>query len=798
MKKHISMRNVIRFMAVAIVAAVTLTACDPERDNQKFTFNSSLEQFTSDSKVFLHNEQWIYWEDGDEIDIVSDASGNQMALGTLVNVGEGYPASPHSQEDLDFQDANFNGVFLTYLPWDSKYFVGLHPHSDANVLSGTPGNPKGFTAKIDLPQEQTYRRSTEGESTDLGDVTFDKQMFPMVAWYGGSWGDGDNNPFNLDFKSLAGLVRLQFFNSGSNSVNIRTITVTSTDGKKLSGLFNVVDMYTDNPHLSGGGNTSVSINCGDGVTVSGGEVKSFYLIMPALAGETSTTEYAVDLIVSNGNNAKTAHTTMKVRRNGITYMPALDLANDFTAASVGLVGNGTADRPFKIYRAADMQYLAAHPTTINGVTVNNNTIFHIMRSDIELPSDWTGINNFQGKMYYMAEGGSAQMQGITNNSGKPIFNSIASGAVVEGVNVKCGGTISASGDFSPFCGTNMGTIKNCNIYSTSATTPIVYGGNFAGICVTNVGTLEGCGNNANMTINGNIGGVCYNNSNAGTIIGCYAASPMKVNNSSVDNSQVGGIAHTNSGTIKDSYFAARVVNSNMAWGGIAYTNSGTIQHCYCGKNATIRTVELESAQNVGGIVNTMTGGTVDYCWTDATLQGGSYVGGIVATMTNGLVKRCFCHDGNMIVTGLSSNAKVGGIVGHLNTNNSGTATNNIQDCFVDVNEVRAANSNAKVGGVVGHYQSGRIVRAYSHESAKDTKFYGSIQQDNSGSPVATNFSDCYVVDGTAQGGTTNASTSNNDQIRSMTTALGSAWIRTNENDGTVLPVLAPYTPSKRR
>lgn len=791
MKKHISMRNVIRFMAVAIVAAVTLTACDPERDNQKVTFNSSLEQFTSDSKVVLLREQWIYWEDGDEIDIISDQSGNEKALGTLVNMGPNEHPDPSVGElieDLDY-DADFNGVFVTYLPWTSKYFVGLHPHSDANVLSGTAGDAKGFTAKVNLPAVQTYR----------DDYSFNKQMFPMVAWYGGSWSEGtDNNPFNLDFKSLAGLVRLQFFNSGSSAVTINTITVNAD--QPVSGLFNVEALYTDNPYLSdAGGSNTVTLDC-NGLSVGAGEVKSLYLVMPAKTGETGTTTYNVTLNVGN----KSAHTTMKVRRNGITYMPALDLAKDFTSSDcVGLVGNGTADRPFKIYRDADMEYLrscfASTPVKVNGVAVTNDTYFHIMRSDIVLPPDtWTGINNFTGKMYYMAEGGSAQLQGITNNSGKPIFNSIANGAVVEGVNVKCGGTISGSSDFSPFCGTNMGTIKNCNIYSTSATTPIVYGGNFAGICLTNVGTLEGCGNNANMTINGNIGGVCYSNTYSGTIIGCYAASPMKVNNpTATDNTyQVGGIAHTNSGTIKDSYFAARVVNSNMAWGGIAYTNSGTIQHCYCGKNATIRTVELESAQNVGGIVNTMTGGTVDYCWTDATLQGGSYVGGIVATMTNGLVKRCFCHDASMIVTALYANAKVGGIVGHLNTNASGTATANIQDCFVDVNEVRAANSNAKVGGVVGHYQSGRIERAYSHESAKATKFYGSIQ--NESSAVATNFSACYVVDGTAQGPITNASTSDNDQIRSMTTALGSAWIRTNENDGTVLPVLAPYTPSKRR
>lgn len=786
MKKHISMRNVIRFMAVAIVAAVTLTACDPERDNQKFTFNSSLEQFTSDSKVFLHHEQWIYWEDGDEIDIVSDASGNQKALGTLVNVGEGYPASPHSQEDLDFQDADFNGVFLTYLPWDSKYFVGLHPHRDANVLSGTAGNPNGFTAKIDLPAEQTYR------SGNLGDVTFDKDMFPMVAWYGGSWGDGDNNPFNLDFKSLAGLVRLQFFNSGSSAVTINTITVTSTDSKKLSGLFDVVDMYTDNPHLSGGTNDNVSISCG-GVSVPAGEVKSFYLVMPALAGETSTTSYGVSINV----DGKTATTTMKVRRNGITYMPALDLATSFSAASVGLVGNGTADRPFKIYRPADMTYLAScfssSTPKVNGVTVTNDTYFHIMRSDIKLPDNWTGINNFTGKMYYMAEGGSAQLQGITNNSGKPIFNSIANGAVVEGVNVKCGGTINGSGAFSPFCQTNNGTIKNCNIYSTKA---IVRNGSFAGICYTNNGTLEGCGNNATMTINGNIGGVCYNN--AGTIIGCYASSPMHVNNPSNNSRLAGGIAYSNTGTIKDSYFAARVVNSNMSWGGIAYTNEGTIEHCYCGKTATIRTVDLTSTQTVGGIVNTMDGGTVDYCWTDATLQGGDYVGGIVANMTGGLVKRSFCNDASMIVTALYANAYVGGIVGNMNMGGVTDQTTGLENCYVKINKVQASSSTAKVGGIVGYYQSGRIEKAYAYESATPAaqrKFYGSIA-----SGATVNFTKCYLLAAPTTEGSavTHIPTINNGTLDGLLNNLGSdVWKRNGSTDAD-FPVLKPYTTGSKR
>ena len=783
MKKHISMRNVIRFMAVAIVAAVTLTACNPERDNQKITFNSSLEQFTSDSKVVLIREQWIYWEDGDEIDIISDQSGSEKALGTLVNMGPGEHPDPsvgERIEDLDY-DADFNGVFLTYLPWASKYFVGLHPHSDANVLSGTAGDAKGFTAQVNLPAEQTYRN----------DYSFDKQMFPMVAWYGGSWGNGDDNPFNLDFKSLAGLVRLQFFNSGSSAVTINTITVNAD--QPVSGLFNVAALYTDNPYLTdAGGSNTVTLDC-NSLSVGAGEVKSLYLVMPAKTGETGTTTYAVTLNV----DGKTATTTMKVRRNGITYMPALDLASDFTAASVGLVGNGTADRPFKIYRAADMQYLAScfssSTPKVNGVTVTNDTYFHIMRSDIVLPSTWTGINNFQGKMYYMAEGGSAQMQGITNNSGHPIFNSIANGAVVEGVNVKCGGTINGSGAFSPFCQTNNGTIKNCNIYSTEA---IVRNSSFAGICYTNNGTLEGCGNNATMTINGSIGGVCYNN--AGTIIGCYASSPMQVNNPSSNSRSAGGIAYSNTGTIKDSYFAARVVNSNMSWGGIAYTNEGTIAHCYCGKTATIRTVDLTSTQTVGGIVNTMNGGTVDYCWTDATLQGGDYVGGIVANMTGGLVKRSFCNDASMIVTALYANAYVGGIVGNMDMGGVTDQTTGLENCYVKINKVQASSSTAKVGGIVGYYQSGRIEKAYAYESATPAaqrKFYGSIA-----SGATVNFTKCYLLGAPTTEGSavTHIPTINNGTLDGLLNNLGTdVWKRNGSTDAD-FPVLKPYTTGSKR
>ena len=277
-------------------------------------FTASIEPLDneSQSKVRLVNEEWIYWEIGDSISIGSNTSAqdNYTAILTLPSVGS------------DFE--GFNGAFQASLPEGSKYFLGLHPENSSNVIRSTGGT--NFSATIILPDEQPLRN----------DITFAKQVFPMVAWYGGEWDAAHPVPFNLDFHSL------------------------------LKGAFAVNNYKTFDPYLTPAANTSanqkVVLTCGEsGLPLGPDSLRSFYLVLPALGGMGVTTSYGLKFEIEATDGSvctKTMTAGIPVRRNGITYRNAIDV-KDWSSASatVGLVGNGTESRPFKVYTIKDLQYL---------------------------------------------------------------------------------------------------------------------------------------------------------------------------------------------------------------------------------------------------------------------------------------------------------------------------------------------------------------------------------------------------------------------------------------------------------
>jgi hypothetical protein len=194
-------------IAIALLTLALLPmACQKEKTgNDEFRFTATTERLQNDdAKVQLVEERYIIWEYDDEISIGSNTSGDTKNKAWL------YYSDPNSTDW-----GAYNGVFLTTLPSNSEYFLGLHPCSDNNVISSLGGT--SFSATIDIPAAQTYRN----------DNTFDKQVFPMVAWYGGTWTSDPYTPFNLDFHSLAAIVRLQFLNTTGAASAIRSITVTS-------------------------------------------------------------------------------------------------------------------------------------------------------------------------------------------------------------------------------------------------------------------------------------------------------------------------------------------------------------------------------------------------------------------------------------------------------------------------------------------------------------------------------------------------------------------------------------------
>lgn len=759
-----------------LLASLLAVSCEKElHKTMKVDFTATMEQPTSgDSKVYLLNEQWIYWEHDDAVSIGSNmstaaagAASAAPAVATLSRAGSG-----------DFEA--YNAAFTTYdLEEGSVNFLALHPASDNNriVSSGEGGNSFG-TVQISLPSAQPYRN----------DSTFAKQVLPMVAWYGDGW---ENEAPNLDFHNLAGIVRLQFYNSTGQSSQITSITLTGD--KQLSGMFNVVNYKTFDPHLTAisGSNALTLTMPAEGLEFNNNDLRSFYLVLPALAGMDDATEYNLTVTVNATQGSFTKTLNAPIRRNGITYTRAIGVTafTPTTTTAVGLVGNGTEDRPFKIYTVADLQYLrncfdvaGGAPVYVNGQEVTRDTYFRIMRSDIELTtSNWTaGIKQFKGKMTYYSNAAVA-LHGITNHSSYPLFKTISTEGVVEGLTMKCDGIYYATGQYSPLCDTNRGgKIIDCHVTTPTGKSVTFNGTDFAGICITNRGSgvIEGSSCSVEGTFNcTNFAGICLNNvpyqGSTPTITGCVAASPMSVAGATY----AGGICHTNKAKVTDCYTDLHYTTGSTDWGGIVYQNieTGIITHCYVSLSAIIH------SDNVGGIVCNNSA-VVDYCWSHGELRG-TKVGGIAATVSGGELRNCFIDDGLCVFTLLASGSAhyAGGIAAEL-------TGGNIKNCFANLHHIATRDLTGFYGAVVGNMTGGTITNCYAREqNSSSPLFYGS----KTGGTLTKNNekNTCWLVGNTQDGVGRPAG----DALGALKDSLVNLSLSTPYQPWVPGPKLSPYT-----
>lgn len=704
----------------AVALLTTAVGCsDEDLALKKFTFNAQVEQPGGGSKLMLsgdgtHAENTLLWEYNDKISIGSDQTRSTVASGNADTASMAWLYNYTLGSE-------YNGIFETQLPETSKYFVALHPYSRSNSIVGSAANSSTFsTVNINLPATQGYRN----------DTTFDKQVYPLVAW------SGSSSEWVLDFKSIAAIVRIQIYNSGATETPIRKIEFTETTGKRLNGVFTVSDYSSSAPYLTAASSPTsaeqkITIDCGeDGVAFTNGKLLTFYLVLPAVSTTTSTS-YALSMTVTNtSSGTATLSFTAPTKRNSITYMPALSIGSWGGTPSPTLSGNGTARRPFRIYTKAELQYLrtcyAAEGTrTINGQEITEDTYIQIMRPDIKLrtASDWpAGIKKFVGHLTYVPNSGS-----ILNNTPYPLIDSVTPDGVVSNLRVTYDTNVYSGDNFAPVCRGNAGTITGCVILGSTRGVAYTSSADHgtAGICVYNTGTISTSVVGATFTnASRNVAGIALYNS--GTINGCYTDG-MTVSSASA----ASGICDNNSGTIIDCSFKETMVsNSSSAWYGIARYNTGTVRHCSLSSTAAIL-----STQAVGGIVGTnATGGVVNSCYITNTLTGSGIVGGIVNTMTGGSIINCYVQNEDAVITGTTA----GGIVGSMS---AGTISNS----FAYFSQATATTK----GGIAGSISGGSITNCYCYQagvSSGSGTFFGS----NSSGTLTS----CYVVDGAGQASVT--------------------------------------------
>lgn len=684
------------------------------------------------TKTYLWNEMHVFWQSGDQINVC------------YMDKKEASKATFQEEStDGNKTQAIFTLESEIKVPQEGTgNFLALFPYNSDNVLGTMPPT-------IQFPQEQGY----------YNDKSFGKAACPMVAYAENA---STSSLVRMQFHNLAGLVRVQLIDSINNTNNSNPVhrltslefkTTSSSPCKQLSGPFKVNDPRVNAPSMTAqnesnnmvtitpNGTTGIELPVHNNSYITDNEPLTFYLVLPALDG-TGNNNYQIEMtvrgtdITSKANVKVTKTFNVTIRRNGITKMPTLTVhrwapdesTTDFGEVSGGITGNGTNDRPFLLYSYRDLVQLrdaCNNNTKINGKVVGEGVYVRIMRAITLDNTTWTeGISDFKGIMTYGASFTAAE-QGIINNTDVPLFESINAKGEVYDLTVTGAKSWNQTDQnalgFSPLCRTNNGKIQNCMVgdgaeYSykyTGVSNTVGVGG----ICVDNYGRIMNCGCRGQLNSK-KVGGICLYNHSGAYVTQCFIPSPMRANVGSDQSVEAGGICYKNEGTVNDCYFAANLNLSNTRWGGIVYENtgSGSISNSYVDASGII-----QSNNSVGGVVHTMSGGTVDNCWSDADLfqvELAEGLGGVVYEMTGGVVKNSYRRRSTGNLT-----CKVGVMGGFVAKMQGGLIAN----CYVwtDMSQTVCQTK----GIFVGSFTAGTVENCYGEQySARGnaTNFYGTI------------------------------------------------------------------------
>ena len=294
-------------------------------------------------------------------------------------------------------------------------------------------------------------------------------------------------------------------------------------------------------------------------------------------------------------------------------------------------GNGTAEKPYRIATAEDMNAIGAHP--------NDWGSHFVMVNDINL-AEYTGT-----EFNVIGHGWSDGFTGVFDGNGHTISNFTY--------------TVTDAGYVGLFsCVDDV----NAMIKDLTLVTPDV---NAAGNSH-HIGSLVGCLKSGTITgcsvKGGSVSGYDYTGglmgyNYYGTISNCYATSSVE------GREFTGGLVGNNSSTISNCYAAGSVTGDNGTGGLVGYNNGGMISNCDATGSITGYFV-------TGGLMG-YTNGRTSNCYATGSVSGDLFTGGLVGR-NSGTTSNCYATGS---VTGVDY---TGGLVGQAY---QGTISN----CFWDVN-----------------------------------------------------------------------------------------------------------------
>jgi hypothetical protein len=336
-----------------------------------------------------------------------------------------------------------------------------------------------------------------------------------------------------------------------------------------------------------------------------------------------------DRKMATGSNSRVLRT--------IPLLIAVCLVSMPTQAKYG-GGSGTADDPYRITTAEQMNTIGAEP--------NDWGMHFKLMADIDLSGydgkDGRPVFNIIGMGYYNIPGLPKPFTGVFDGNGHNLHNYRGSNVLfryVVGSNaeIKNLGLIKpvvVGEDFSSslVMGLQDGTISNCYVQDCNLS-----GIEVGGLVCSNNGTITDCHVSGQIIAGGHgVGGLVGYNGENGTITCCsFSGSVLGESNGS---RRKGGLVGTNSGGISFCYSTGSV--SGCATGGLVGENSGVIYSCYSNSDVT-----GGKYYGAGGLV-AYNSGIVSNCYSTGAVSGTggwlSPVGGLVGdNYYAAVVTNCF-------------------------------------------------------------------------------------------------------------------------------------------------------------
>ena len=302
-------------------------------------FTATLEKEDAQSRVYVGNDNNLFWTAEDQISIFA---------GNTVN----------TVYQFDGETGATSGTFTavattsTTTGSDLSNNHAIYPYNEATTIS-TEG-----VITTTLPATQKYAENSFG----LGDNT-------MVAVTNGT------EDYNLNFKNVCGYLKLQLY--GTN-VTVKTITLTGNNNEKLAGKATVTFGNDGVPTVSmaDDATTSITLDCGNGVTIgdSENEATTFWMVVPPTRftqGFTVTATTTDDVTFTQSTSNEIA-----IARNRVKPMKALGKN----------LGEGTMLLPSgSTFKSTIKSFLDANTnlTKIKFIDNSTKTSSHILETDVD-------------------------------------------------------------------------------------------------------------------------------------------------------------------------------------------------------------------------------------------------------------------------------------------------------------------------------------------------------------------------------------------------------------------------------